>query len=73
MMNDHKKIASVIMGKIGPESSYAEGGEVDGKDAAAEEIMSAIESKDSAALASALHSFIEICSGMGEEDEGEAY
>lgn len=72
-MHDHKRIASVIMGKIGPESSYADGGEVDGKDAAAEEIMGAIESKDAKALASALHSFIEICSGMGEEDNREEY
>lgn len=73
MIPDHKKIATVIMGKIGPEASYGDKDMNDpeeGLHAAAEEVMDAVHAKDAKGLAQALKSFMEICSGLGEEHEG---
>jgi hypothetical protein len=51
-----------------PVPGYAEGGEVDeGKVLAASEILEALSSKDSAALASALQSFVEQCQSYDED------
>jgi len=79
-MKDKKKsIASILVAKLGkPELSekpMSEGAEQDDSIAlksAAEEIMSAIESKDSGMLVSALKSFYEMCDSAEDESESES-
>lgn len=68
-MNDKKKnVALIVKGMTNPDMKEApqseEGGEIDNSiaiDTAAEEIMSAMESKDPKSLVSALKSFMELC------------
>ena len=46
---------------------------LEGLHAAAEDILSALESKDATALVSALHSFLEICESKEDEGEEDGY
>ena len=77
MSDDKKKSASLIIGKMGKMSEAPKnemGAEEDssyGHMAAAEEIMSAIESKDASALKEALKSFYDMCAS-DESPEHEA-
>lgn len=66
LMKDEKKIAALIV--AGPEEKEVqEPKEMVGLDAAAEEIMAAIEAKDPEILKGALKSFMQLCY---EEQEG---
>lgn len=63
-----KSIAAMIVSKMapkeGPEMEMEDDGEemeIDGRQEAASELMSALSANDSAAFADALESFIEIC------------
>lgn len=62
---DKKKIAALIVAGQPPEGETAEADESaemeEGLDAAVEEILGAIESKDPAALKAALKSFVSMC------------
>lgn len=77
MFEDKKKIASVIVKKIGEREQMGERHQEDGAvqdnsialQSAAEEMMSAMESKDAKALMSALKSFIDMSRDMKEESE----
>jgi hypothetical protein len=80
MMSDKKKgMATIILSKMGkPSEEMSEvpkndiGDELDqsaGKDAAAEEILQAVESKDPKALKSALQSMIDMCMNESEDEE----
>ena len=74
MMGSEKKgIASLIMGKdeSGPEEIGVEKDSEMGLSAAADDILSAIEMKDSKGLKSALKSFLEMCEPEGEHEEKE--
>ena len=69
LMRDDKKIASLIVAT--PEKKISEPKDMVGIDAAAEEILSAIETKDKSALVGALKSFIQMCDEEEEMLEGE--
>ena len=82
MMNKNRQLASVIVGSLKPkyedlkkenETVASEGDDVKddidpGLLAAADEIISAIESKDSRALAEALKAFDDICEQLEDEE-----
>lgn len=74
MFDDKKKSINVIMGKLKPaEKPVPPDAEVDDsmpKEAAAEELLSAIESKSPKALLEAMESLMELCSSKSEP-EGE--
>jgi hypothetical protein len=70
MKDDKKKAVGIIIAKAGKPDKQAEGPEEDqgeqpedseGMKTAAEEILSAVESKDASALVEALKSFYEMC------------
>lgn len=67
LMRDEKKIANLIVSM--PEKKIEEPKDMVGIDAAAEEILSAIETKDKKALASALKSFMSMCNEEEEQIE----
>lgn len=80
MMFDKKKVASIVVSKLKPSKaemledapSNAMGDEKDNdiaKQSAAEELLKAIESKDSKAVASAFSSMMELCGEASEEAE----
>ena len=80
MFDDKKKIASLIIRRISPnrevmgEKRTEEGAESDNTiamESAAEEIMQAIERKDSKQLVSVLRSFIDMTREMDEEESNE--
>lgn len=58
-----KGIAALLVGKMGKGPEEEEGGEGEGEglDMAAEDLLAAIESKDSAALKEALRAFMDLC------------
>lgn len=65
-----KSIAAMVVAKMAPKQApeaemedgeSEEGYEIDGREEAASELMSALSANDSAAFADALESFIEIC------------
>jgi len=65
-MAGKKGLAALLVADMGKKGSAskdsAEGGEMEGEDAAAEDVMAAIKDGDAAALKDALKSFIECCS-----------
>jgi hypothetical protein len=73
MKNDKKGMATVIMSRLkdGKEVSVDEQQEVDQLDIAAQEILMALERKDSKQLKEALKSFYEMCDSMEDEMESE--
>lgn len=69
-VSDPKHVAAMLVGEMhpddhgGPAAEGQEGAEPDeGEAAAADEVMSAMQSNDPKAFASALKAFIQICSG----------
>ncbi len=73
MPHDKRGIVSIIMGKT-PKPEMEEEKEYGNKEAlqeAAREIMDAFERKDSAMMAEAMKSFIEMCKYDSEESEEE--
>lgn len=69
-MDEKKKSISIILEKLKPSPMPKEDSdehEMDEKMAMAEEILSAIESKDASALKDALESLIEVCKYSEEE------
>lgn len=79
-MKDKKKgIASILVAKLGKpglsEAPMSEGAEQDNDIAlksAAEEILSAVESKDASMLVSAMKSFYEMCDSAEDNSESES-
>lgn len=76
MSDDKKKMTSVILGKMKPESEAPGGDEVEvdsspGHMAAAEEILSAVKSNDAASLKNALKSFYDMCASEDYEAPSE--
>jgi L-arabinose isomerase len=60
-MNDKKGMAAMLVASMGkkPAEGPEEGGEYEGKQACAEEMMNAIESNDSAAFMKALDAYLD--------------
>lgn len=79
LSDNKKKVASVIVSGLGPqekieEAPLVEGAEQDdslAKEAAAQELISALESKDAKRLAAAFSDMLELCEYGESEPEAE--
>ena len=70
MMSDKRKMASLILGDVKPSGETEMGPEVSGCEACAQDILQAIESKDSGALAEALRALVSMVNDENEMTEG---